>query len=50
MLAAMTSTLPATVDGSLPDARNQLRDAVSALIDPQPQHTHTGKTTWLDSR
>jgi hypothetical protein len=36
-------------DGSLPDARRQLDDAISGLCDPKPQTLHDGEVTWIDS-
>lgn len=36
-------------DGSLPDARRQLDDAIAGLCDPKPQTLHDGTLTWLDS-
>lgn len=38
-----------TEDGSLPDARRKLDDAISSLIDPKPRYTETkAGTVWLD--
>jgi hypothetical protein len=47
----MTAQKPATTqpDGSLPEARRNLADAISALIDPRPQ-TNNGALVWLDPR
>jgi hypothetical protein len=47
----MTAQKPATTqpDGSLPEARKNLADAISALIDPRPHLTDQG-LQWLDSR
>lgn len=36
-------------DGSLPDARRQLDDAISGLCDPKPQTLHDGRLTFVDS-
>lgn len=35
-------------DGNLPAARQELSNAISALIDPKPEH-HQGTTHWRDS-
>lgn len=43
------SAAAAADDGSLPHARNQLGDAISALCDPKPQTLHDGGLTWVDS-
>lgn len=34
----MTATKPIPADGNLPQAKRLLGDAISALIDPRPQH------------
>lgn len=51
----MTSPVPATHPNgenqpeTLPEARNRLQDAISALIDPRPYLLDCGRTTYLDS-
>lgn len=44
----MTAARRPRDDDNLPEARRHLEDAVSALIDPKPEHTDAG-ITWLDS-
>lgn len=36
-------------DGQLPAARTNLDHAITALIDPRPQTSHTGEIQWSDS-
>ncbi|MGV7251908.1 DUF7341 domain-containing protein [Mycobacterium kansasii] len=43
----VTATRPIPTDGNLPQAKRLLGDAISALIDPRPQHLD-GHTHWLN--
>jgi hypothetical protein len=47
------SAQPQSDDGNLPAARNELGNAISALIDPKPHTVHrddgTTPITWIDS-
>lgn len=45
----VTTTHPTPTDGNLPQAKRQLADAISNLIDPKPW-VDNNTTHWLDSR